>query len=286
MAARAADSLPGGDSDRLAGNHPARGSEPSGAADDRCRLFTPNLAAALKAATFQARGAAIRAGAEDLDMDAEAARAKDAADRVACNDPDLAVVQTRIASAYSAWAGLRRMEFPGERGLWKTNRTTFPTVGWRMDQTVQTGGASVTFGLIAEGAGQDTVAAVVAFPGKSRPYAARIVMRDAERLYRPWLGEASGQKPSGQSLDLPPRVGRKTLFAAQGLEAASDLLAEGRKQGDLWVFPASAIADLAALDPREPFVVEFVFNDESVARARFELGDMAAARAFVGMGAI
>ena len=43
---------------------------------------------------------------------------------------------------------------------------------------------------------------------------------------------------------------------------------------------------LAALDPREPFALEFLFRDGSVARARFEAGDFAAGQAFLAMGAV
>ena len=49
--------------------------------------------------------------------------------------------------------------------------------------------------------------------------------------------------------------------------------------------PGAAEA-LAALDPREPFALEFLFRDGSVARARFEAGDFAAGQAFLAMGAV
>ena len=52
------------------------------------------------------------------------------------------------------------------------------------------------------------------------------------------------------------------------------------------MFPVAAANALAGLDPREPFVIEFLFRDDSVARATFEAGDFAAARAFIGMGSL
>lgn len=249
-----------------------------GAVDARCRLFTPEVATALKAATLQARGAAARAGADDAALTQAAASARSVADRTACDAADLTVVRERVTSAYSAWAGVRRMEFPGERGVWKADRTTFATPDWRLMQATTTGGASVGFGLVADGAAPDELAAVVSFPGKSRPYAARIIMRDADRLTRPWLLDGATA--------LPPKAGQSVVFAAASHEAATALLAPGRDQGEVWTFGADVAARLAALDPREPFVVEFLFRDDSVARARFEVGDLAAGRAFTAMGSL
>ena len=65
-----------------------------------------------------------------------------------------------------------------------------------------------------------------------------------------------------------------------------DLLASGARAGEVWRFPDSAVEALAALDPREPFLIEFLFRDDSVATARFEAGDFAAARAFLAMGPV
>ena len=46
------------------------------AAHQRCNLFQPQLAAALNAAAWQARGAALRSGADDRQMAETAARAR------------------------------------------------------------------------------------------------------------------------------------------------------------------------------------------------------------------
>ncbi|MGQ2990930.1 MAG: hypothetical protein ACT6RD_12090 [Brevundimonas sp.] len=248
------------------------------AADARCRLFTPQVTAALKASTLQARGAAARAGADDTSLIEAGLKAQSLADRTSCADPDLATIRERVTQAYSGWTRLRQMEFPGERAGWTADRTTFTDPAWRLVQTGASGGASVDFGLVAGGGALDEVAAVVSFPGKSRPYAARIVMRDADRLARPWLIDGAAA--------LPPETGRQTLYAGASCEAAPTLLAEGRKQGEVWTFGADAAERLAALDPREPFVIEFLFRDDSVARARFEVGDLAAGRAFTAMGSL
>ena len=57
--------------------------------------------------------------------------------------------------------------------------------------------------------------------------------------------------------------------------------------GIAWFACATTLDEaLAALDPREPFALEFLFRDGSVARARFEAGDFAAGQAFLAMGAV
>lgn len=249
------------------------------AADARCRLFTPPVTAALKASTLQARGAAVRAGANEESLIEAAAKAEAIADRTSCGDADLATIRERVSQAFSGWTRLRRMEFPGGRAAWKADRTAFDAPAWRLVQTGATGGALVDFGLIAGEGPVDEIAAVVSFPGKSRPYAVRILMRDADRLPRPWsMGEAAP--------GLPPETGRQAFYAGGSRAAAASLLAEDRKQGEVWTFGPEAIERLAALDPREPFVIEFLFRDDSVARARFEVGDLAAGRAFTAMGSL
>jgi hypothetical protein len=120
---------------------------------------------------------------------------------------------------------------------------------------------------------------VVSFVGRPRPYAARIVMRDPALAARPWLTPAGGAV-------LPPETVRREVWSAGTRVAPATLLATGRTQGEAWYFPSTAADQLARLDPREPFVIEFLFRDGSIARAMFEAGDFAAARAFVGLGTV
>ena len=63
-------------------------------------------------------------------------------------------------------------------------------------------------------------------------------------------------------------------------------LQEEKAQGEAWLFPAATADAMSKLDPREPFVVEFLFGDGSAARATFEAGDFAAGRAFIAMGSL
>ncbi len=246
------------------------------AAQDKCRLFEPRLTQALEAATLQARGAALRAGRPATELAATAGRARARAEATPCNDAELNQVKTRVRHAFAGWSRAARINFPGDKAVWSADRFESAHDGWRLFQDGATGASPVRFGLTGRAPQEARPAAVVSFVGKPRPYAARIVMRDAARSPRPWLG-AEG---------LPPDAARLAVFATGSGLAPRALLASGARAGEVWRFPDSAAEALAALDPREPFLIEFLFRDDSVATARFEAGDFAAARAFLAMGPV
>ena len=246
------------------------------AAQDKCRLFEPRLTQALEAATLQARGAALRAGRPATELAATAARATAQAEATPCNDAELNQVKTRVRHAFAGWSRAARINFPGDKAVWSADRFESAHDGWRLFQDGATGASPVRFGLTGRAPQEARPAAVVSFVGKPRPYAARIVMRDAARSPRPWLG-AEG---------LPPDAARLAVFAAGSDLAPRDLLTSGARAGEVWRFPNGAAEALATLDPREPFLIEFLFRDDSVATARFEAGDFAAARAFLAMGPV
>jgi hypothetical protein len=245
------------------------------AADARCGLFGDRVDAALTAATAQARGAALRSGAAEADLNAVAARARSRAGAVSCRDPQLALVRDRVDGAFSGWTRTPRMTFAGERQPWIADRTKWTQPGWRLKQASRVGASPVTFGFGGE-VDASALTAVVSFVGRSRPYAARIVFRDDVKAPRAWLSGGG----------LAPASSRASVWATGVSAADVALLAEGRRSGDAWRFPASAADRLARLDPREAFLIEFHFRDGSVAKARFEAGDFAAGRAFMAMGAL
>jgi hypothetical protein len=239
------------------------------AADARCDLFQPRVNAALTAAAYQARGAALRSGAALSDLSATAARARYRAANLSCNDPDLGKVRSRVDNAFAGWSRTPRMDFEG----WSANRVAYSSPTWRLMQASASGSAPVSFGF---GGADPVLSAVVSFPGKPRPVAARVVMRDAARLPRPWLTTDS----------LPPASVRTSLWATGVSPADEGLLAAERRFGEAWRFPTQTVSALEALDPREPFLVEFHFRDGSVATARFTAGDFSAGRAFLAMGSL
>lgn len=243
------------------------------AADQRCDLFRPELGAALTAATAQARGAALRSGVREADLNATAARARARAHAVACDSRDLQTVRSRVDGAFSGWARTARMTFPGEDKAWVANRAGYDRPTWRLVQNTIVGASPVAFGYSGQGAATE-LTAVVSFQGRSRPYAARLVMRDPAKAPRAWL--------AGEGL--APAALRTSVWSTGYAAAQPTLLAEGRRAGETWRFPATASAQLERLDPRESFAVEFHFRDGTMATARFEAGDFAAGRAFLAMG--
>lgn len=242
------------------------------AADARCGLFEPSVRTALTAAERQARGAALRAGVAETELSAAGERAARRAGGVACDDAGLRQVQGRVASAFSGWARTPRMTFPGARADWRADRTARAEPGWRLRQDGRVGASDVTFGYAAG----DAPVVAVSFIGRSRPYAARVVMRDPERSPRAWL---AGDRAA------PPAALTRTVWAT-GFAAAPQGLLAANRQGELWSFPEHLAAALERLDPRESFTVEFVFRDDSTARVVFEAGDFAAGRAFLALGSL
>lgn len=249
------------------------------AAHQKCGLFAAPVAGALSAAMLQARGAALRSGTAEARLSATASRARARAGTVPCADPELALVRDRVADAFEGWARTPRMEFPGRRAAWNADRLSREAASWRLMQASTTGASPVWFGLSAKADERDRLSAVVSFVGRPRPYAARIVARDPTLATRPWLTAAGGAV-------LPPEAQRQTIWSAGVAPAEPSLLAADRRQGEAWTFPATGAEALAALDPREPFLIQFLFRDGSVASATFEAGDFAAARAFVRLGAL
>jgi hypothetical protein len=242
------------------------------AADARCGLFAPPVRAALRSATLQARGAQLRGGATAVQTAETARRARAGAAATSCSHPDLRLVAGRVEDAFAGWSSQRRMDFPGVAKGWSVDRTAFDRPGWRLSQTSITGKSPVSVGRTW---GRPGLTVSVSFVGKPRPSAARIVMRDGARFPNPWIGA----RPT-----LAPEAQRRAAWASGTATADAGLLQPGRKSGEIWTFPEEAAALLAGLDPREAFAVEFVFRDGSVARADFEVGDLAAAEAFLGMG--
>jgi len=242
------------------------------AAHRRCALFEPSVISALTASTLQSRGAAVRTGVSEAMLEAAAGRARARASQTACDDPRLRVVRERVTHAFRGWSSLSKMSFPGGRSDWQADRSTFSSPIWRLRQASVTGASPVTFGMAGAPDGTEQVQAVVSFVGKPRPYAARIVLRDASRLTQ--------ALPSA----LPPQTSRRAFWAHAHAPAQPTMLAADRSQGQAWAFPDATADALAGLDPREPFVIEFLFRDDSVARATFQAGDFAAGRAFIGMG--
>jgi len=255
------------------------------AADARCDLFDPGVTTALDASRLQARGAAMRAGASDetlLDVERRARSRAGAAD---CASSDVAVAAGRVKSAFDGYARIARLTYPGDTASWDANRNiSVDGPVWRLSQPAKFGWDSMVFGLAGK-TGQGVLLASARFADKASPYAIRLVMRDVTRTAGPYLDRR--QAGADGRIPLAGRIPSSATraFSAEARSPASRRLAPGGAQPALLVrFPALAIDALAALDPRESVMVEFVFagrDRDTVRRAFVEVGDFAAGRAFL-----
>jgi hypothetical protein len=253
-------------------------------ADGRCRLFPPDLAKALDAAALQARGAALRAGASLPDVSAVEARAARRADGLSCKDPDLLRAAMKVRDAFKGYADMRKESFPGTDGTWEADRRpqkdpARPNVlGWRLVQMGRGGNAAIAVGLAG---GEDFLVVAPAPVGWSAA-SARMIMRDPQRAAAPFFDP----RMQGLAGKIPP-VWLTTAFLARDIRAAPDGAAPPNTPALLIAFPASAAAAIRGLDPRESVRVELVQVTRTGERVRtvyFEVGDFAAASAFLEAG--
>jgi hypothetical protein len=256
------------------------------AANQRCGLFTPELASALAAAQAQARGAALRSGASGGALAQLDERARGRAGAVACASPDIVKAAGRVRGAFDGYSRLRRMNFPGDTSDWTANRGVSRLGAvWKLSQAARFGGASLLFGLAGQGDAR-LLLAVVNFPDNAQPYAARLVMRDPALAQEPYLNaiQVHGKGPLPLDARTPPRSATRGILAEARGAADPALWPSGARSGCAFRFPAAAVAALAELDPREAVAIEFLFANgprDEVRTAYLEVGDFAAGRAFL-----
>lgn len=254
------------------------------AAGRRCGFFAPDIAAALAASAWQARGAALRSGVDRASVAATEARAETKASATACASPDLALGAARVRSAFSGYSRLNSMDFPGDLGRWKAVRGVNAEThsGWRLAQDGAGRSGPMTFGIAAD-TGADRLTAVAGWTGARQAVGARLVVRDPSKSAEPYLDT----RGAGLSRRAPPRSVSAVFLAAERAPAATNVLPVGVAAGTAFRFPAAAMRALAVLDPREALVVELVYSDrggEHVEQVLFEVGDFAAAQAFLVAG--
>jgi hypothetical protein len=255
------------------------------AADGDCHLFQPDVSSALSASLVQARGAALRSGADMASLDEIAGRASEVAAHAGCASPDIAVAANRVRAGFAGYAHMPRMDFPGDLESWSAERPLpSSTMHWRASQRDRFGWDLMQFGIADQGDARPLVA-VASFADGARPYGARLVIRDASITSGPYLdarqADISGRIPIAGRL--PPRSASRVFTAEEMTAASSDLAGADLAGGWAFRFPEAATDALAALDPREAVAVEFLFpgdGGETVRTAYVEVGDFASARAF------
>ena len=254
------------------------------AADQRCHLFTGNLASALGAAQAQARGAAMRSGATNAQLDAVQGRAASAAGSVACNSPDITTAASRVRQAFDGYSKLQTMIYRGDVSSWSANRSVSQNyTTWRLSQAEPFGWNSLMFGIGGRGSDMGLLA-VASFADGATPYSARLVLRDTARAPEPFLNiiKASSDGRIPLPARMPPASATRNFFPQARGDADRTLLPAGASSAIAFRFPVAASDALARLDPRESVAVQFLFSSgQPVRTAYVEVGDFAAGRAFL-----
>jgi len=249
-------------------------------ADARCRLFKPAVGSALDAARAQARGATLRSGASEVQVQAVEQRARAKAGGAACNSADLQTAAGRVRQAFDGYSTMLRMNYPGDRAAWQADRSVSATIPvWRLSQPAGFGADRLMFGLSGRA---NQMLAVATFADGAQPYTARLVVRDTLRTQGPYLNARNAR---GLAANAAPRNASRVFGAETRDTAPPTLLPTGAKTGLSFRFPREAVDAMSRLDPREAATVEFVFTSRNgqdvVRRAYVEVGDFAAGRAFL-----
>jgi hypothetical protein len=250
------------------------------AMDQHCGLFSDSERAALEAARLQARGALLRSGISAARLQAYSHDISTDAGSRACDAPEVLAMRARVAVAFEGYLRVGNMSFPGDTFSWIADRqvlTEEPV--WALLQ--DTGEIRVGVSSIDEDLGF-----TVALP-RDTPYSAAVlVMRDLEREPRLYDATLGGMFPGPQGAPwahwTPPDYARRMVWGSdQSTGAAAGILANA-PQGRVFRFPLSAVDALAALDPREGARIDLLdSNGQRVATHYFEVGDFAAAVAFL-----
>lgn len=243
------------------------------ALDVKCDLLRAPVRTALEAATNQAHGALLRSGWTQARAAELRTRAAEAGARKACTDPAVAKAVTDANTGYAGWARVMSMRFTGGFSAWSARRTPDPDRFLLRQDAI--GSRRGAFGLRETENGVRMTLALPIGAGERAPATVRLVLRDR------------GKAPvSAPDLRQTPARNLSELAPSQAMQAALLPMARGQARLEnpnrthvLFMFPDGLANRLAMLDPREAFFVEI--DGPSPQRLLFEVGDFAAARAFL-----
>src|SRR5687767_14160480 len=97
------------------------------AVDDRCRLFTPGVSAAL------------RAGSDAKSLKALETDARSRAMYIDCKSAPVASAAARVQSAFAGYQRVQRMTYRGDLTEWRADRGVGRTARWRLSQSADFG---------------------------------------------------------------------------------------------------------------------------------------------------
>lgn len=246
-------------------------------ADAQCGLFARDMRAALYASAGQARGTLLRAGWSRAQV-GELERAVIAAARArACGDRRTLTAAADARAAFATWLRSNGVSFQGWARAWEARRVP-GSDGWRLRQAIDAP-VRAEFGVRVMGGGERLVLVVPVARGAAAPTAASLIARNPRLSAAPEIplqqriadGLAAGA-PAPALVTLSYSATRSIERLDRGASAA------------VFTFPDAAVSVLLALDPRESVVVDLRERAAS-RRILIEVGDIAAARDFLAIGA-
>jgi hypothetical protein len=239
--------------------------------DARCNLLSADIRAALNVGAMQARGSLLRAGWTSTQVRGLERSVIQAAGQRPCNDTRTLQSAAEARRAFTPWLSAGYMEFPGWQRTWLARRGA--SDGWRLSQAIDAPRAAV-FGVRQQGATQHLTLVITLDRGETAPMSAQLVQRDVSRAAMREI-TLPQRVAYGIQAGAPSPSGAMTIPSTRTIERISG----GRTQV-AFTFPDSAFAALLRLDPREAIELR-VQNGRSVQSMYVEVGDIAAARAFV-----
>lgn len=262
-----------------------------------CGWFDGPTTLALGAGLLQSRNAALNHGVPSAQLYSALDQARHAAlTRVDCDKPELRAEVETLKGAYKGFVTQNRLNFPGARSQWHTDRTSMDDQKWRLVQYVQAGDDALGFGLYGTLSGPH-LSVMAQFADGARPFSARLIVRDAISqpmgIIHPSAPGLETVAPRGLGHEtgvMALRRGEETLalYDAPRVNVAG-FTAEGQYKGRndakatiRFDFPMAETIAIAKLDPREDIVVAFDFAD-GTRYARFEAGDFVPGLVFVAL---
>ncbi|WP_291844116.1 hypothetical protein [Maricaulis sp.] len=253
------------------------------AVDARCSLFTSGQRNALDAARLQARGLLLREGIALHALDDYARELENQAAGIACTDPAVGDLQTRVVDAYAGWVRIPAMDFPGAEFTWTASRNAMPDLPvWSIVQDQ----GDLKIGVSTRD-GRRQLSVVL--PGNESATSAILILRDMERqptLYDATMGGTyNGPTDAPWARWTPPRFAQSRIWASGRDAGPVAATLAGTERATLFDFPMSAADALAARDPRETARIELMDRHGRVVASHYiEIGDFAAALAFLRGG--
>jgi hypothetical protein len=233
------------------------------ALDQRCNLFASGPRRALAGFTAQARGAALRAGANLTHLNLIAQQASAAVATKRCNDPSIQTETARVNAAHKGWRAQMTATYPGSVRTWQVDRT-----GMDMWRAVQETNGGIRAGFVGQGG---NLAFAVETPDVNAA-GARLFLRDASRI-----GDPSPQA----RLSPPLRAGTLTHVAGTRRPAdARTRIGLPPRAGTMLIFTQATTQAMLMADPRDSFEIEITSRTGQITRIIVEVGDIVAAFAF------